>query len=148
MAALILRAPWRRKIPKCCFGPKEDVRRFVLRYPEVALTSLAMMAKKLRMVSSLAEQLASRHRAEIFVVAIIFCTQWRQSKNRKNQSRLYRPNCSLCRITVFPAGLIVQYGTDGACDWWETNSRLGQLWIGLMHQWDLVGTKLIAEQFM
>lgn len=40
------------------FLAKEDVRRFMLKHPEVALTALAMMAKKLRTVASLAEQLA------------------------------------------------------------------------------------------
>lgn len=40
------------------FLPKEDVRRFMLRNPETALTALALLAKKLRNVASLAEQLA------------------------------------------------------------------------------------------
>ena len=40
------------------FLVKEDVRRFMLKHPEVALTALAMMAKKLRTVATLAEQLA------------------------------------------------------------------------------------------
>ena len=40
------------------FLAKEDVRRFLLRHPETALEALAMMAKKLRIVASLAEQLA------------------------------------------------------------------------------------------
>lgn len=40
------------------FLAREDVRRFMLKYTEVALTALAMMAKKLRTVASLAEQLA------------------------------------------------------------------------------------------
>ena len=40
------------------FLAKEDVRRFMHKYPEIALTALAIMAKKLRTVASLAEQLA------------------------------------------------------------------------------------------
>ena len=40
------------------FLAKEDVRRFMLKYPEMALTALAILAKKLRTVASLAEQLA------------------------------------------------------------------------------------------
>ena len=40
------------------FLAKEDVRRFLLQYPEAALTALAILAKKLRTVASLAEQLA------------------------------------------------------------------------------------------
>lgn len=40
------------------FLAKEDVRRFLLRHPEAALAALALMAKKLRVVASLAEQLA------------------------------------------------------------------------------------------
>lgn len=42
------------------FFRKEQVRGFMLQYPELALAALAMMAKKLRMVASLAEQLALR----------------------------------------------------------------------------------------
>ena len=40
------------------FLAKEDVRRFLLQYPAAALTALAILAKKLRTVASLAEQLA------------------------------------------------------------------------------------------
>src|SRR5665213_3952101 len=40
------------------FLAKEDVRRFMLKHPETALTALALMARKLRNVASLAEQLA------------------------------------------------------------------------------------------
>jgi CRP/FNR family transcriptional regulator len=40
------------------FLATEDVRRFMLAHPETALTALANMAKKLRVVASLAEQLA------------------------------------------------------------------------------------------
>ena len=40
------------------FLAKEDIRRFLLQHPEAALSALAMMAKKLRSVASLAEQLA------------------------------------------------------------------------------------------
>ncbi len=40
------------------FLAREDVRRFMLQHPEAALAALAIMAKKLRMVASLAEQLA------------------------------------------------------------------------------------------
>ena len=40
------------------FLPTEDVHHFLLRYPQAALTALAHMAKKLRSVASLAEQLA------------------------------------------------------------------------------------------
>jgi CRP-like cAMP-binding protein len=40
------------------FLAKEDVRRFMLQHPETALTALALMAKRLRNVASLAEQLA------------------------------------------------------------------------------------------
>ena len=40
------------------FLAKEDVRRFLLQYPEAALTALAILAKKLRTIASLAEQLA------------------------------------------------------------------------------------------
>ncbi len=40
------------------FLAKEDVCRFMLKYPEMALTALAILAKKLRTVASLAEQLA------------------------------------------------------------------------------------------
>jgi CRP/FNR family transcriptional regulator len=40
------------------FLAKEDVQRFMLQNPETALTALALMAKKLRNVASLAEQLA------------------------------------------------------------------------------------------
>jgi len=40
------------------FLATEDVRRFMLDYPEAALTALAHMAKKLRVIASLAEQLA------------------------------------------------------------------------------------------
>jgi len=40
------------------FLATEDVRRFMLAHPEAALTALANMAKKLRVVASLAEQLA------------------------------------------------------------------------------------------
>ncbi len=40
------------------FLAKEDVRRFLVRHPEAALAALALMAKKLRVVASLAEQLA------------------------------------------------------------------------------------------
>jgi CRP-like cAMP-binding protein len=40
------------------FLAKEDVRRFLLQYPEAALTALAILSKKLRTVASLAEQLA------------------------------------------------------------------------------------------
>ncbi len=40
------------------FLAKEDVRRFVLQHPEVALTALSIMAKKLRMVASMVEQVA------------------------------------------------------------------------------------------
>ena len=40
------------------FLAKEDVRRFLLEHPEAALTALAILAKKLRTVASLAEQLA------------------------------------------------------------------------------------------
>ena len=40
------------------FLAAEDVRRFMLVHPEAALTALANMAKKLRIVASLAEQLA------------------------------------------------------------------------------------------
>src|SRR5215469_880444 len=40
------------------FLATEDVRRFMLAHPEAALTALANMAKKLRIVASLAEQLA------------------------------------------------------------------------------------------
>jgi CRP-like cAMP-binding protein len=36
----------------------EDVRRFMLDHPQAALTALANLAKKLRIVASLAEQLA------------------------------------------------------------------------------------------
>ncbi len=40
------------------FLAKEEVRRFLLKHPEAALSALALMAKKLRVVASLAEQLA------------------------------------------------------------------------------------------
>jgi CRP/FNR family transcriptional regulator len=40
------------------FLSTEDVRRFMLAHPQAALTALANMAKKLRIVASLAEQLA------------------------------------------------------------------------------------------
>ncbi|MHB1959253.1 MAG: Crp/Fnr family transcriptional regulator [Acidobacteriaceae bacterium] len=40
------------------FLAKEDVRRFLLQHPEAALTALAILAKKLRAVASLAEQLS------------------------------------------------------------------------------------------
>ena len=40
------------------FLAREDVRRFILRHPETALTALALMANKLRNVASLVEQLA------------------------------------------------------------------------------------------
>ncbi len=40
------------------FLAKEDVRRFLLEHPEAALTALAILAKKLRTVATLAEQLA------------------------------------------------------------------------------------------
>jgi CRP/FNR family transcriptional regulator len=40
------------------FLATEDVRRFMLDHPQAALTALAHMAKKLRIVASLAEQLA------------------------------------------------------------------------------------------
>lgn len=40
------------------FLAKEDVRRFLLQHPEAALTALAILAKKLRTVASLAEQLS------------------------------------------------------------------------------------------
>lgn len=40
------------------FLAKEDVRRFLLQHPEVALTALGIIAKKLRMVASMVEQLA------------------------------------------------------------------------------------------
>jgi CRP/FNR family transcriptional regulator len=40
------------------FLATDDVRRFMLAHPEAALTALANMAKKLRVVASLAEQLA------------------------------------------------------------------------------------------
>lgn len=40
------------------FLAKEDVRHFLLQHPETALTALALMARKLRSVASLAEQLA------------------------------------------------------------------------------------------
>ncbi len=40
------------------FLAKEDVRRFMLQHPEAAVTALAIMAKKLRMVASMVEQLA------------------------------------------------------------------------------------------
>ena len=40
------------------FFQKEHVRAFLLKHPEAALAALAMMAKKLRTVASLAEQLA------------------------------------------------------------------------------------------
>ena len=40
------------------FLATEDVRSFMLKHPETALTALALMAKKLRNVASLAEQLA------------------------------------------------------------------------------------------
>jgi CRP-like cAMP-binding protein len=40
------------------FLAKEDVRRFLMQHPEVALTALAILAKKLRTVASLAEQLS------------------------------------------------------------------------------------------
>ena len=40
------------------FLAKEDVRSFMLEHPEVAMTALALMAKKLRNVAALAEQLA------------------------------------------------------------------------------------------
>ena len=40
------------------FLAKEDLHRFMLQHPETALTALALMAKKLRNVASLAEQLA------------------------------------------------------------------------------------------
>jgi CRP/FNR family transcriptional regulator len=40
------------------FLATEDVRNFMLRHPQAALTALAIMAKKLRTVASLAEQLA------------------------------------------------------------------------------------------
>jgi CRP/FNR family transcriptional regulator len=40
------------------FLTTEDVRHFMLRHPQAALTALAVMAKKLRTVASLAEQLA------------------------------------------------------------------------------------------
>src|SRR5665213_261407 len=39
------------------FLAREDVRRFMLQHPEAALTALTILAKKLRMVASLAEQL-------------------------------------------------------------------------------------------
>lgn len=39
------------------FLAREDVRRFLLQHPEAALAALAMMARKLRTVASLAEQL-------------------------------------------------------------------------------------------
>jgi CRP/FNR family transcriptional regulator len=53
------------------FLAKEDVRRFVLRYPEVALTFLEMMAKKLRMVSSLAEQLALKDVSQRLAILLL-----------------------------------------------------------------------------
>jgi len=40
------------------FLAKEDVRQFLMQHPEVALTALAILAKKLRTVASLAEQLS------------------------------------------------------------------------------------------
>jgi CRP/FNR family transcriptional regulator len=40
------------------FLAKEDLHRFMLQHPETALTALALMAKKLRNVASLVEQLA------------------------------------------------------------------------------------------
>ncbi len=40
------------------FLAKEDVRRFLLQHPEAALTALAILARKLRSVASLAEQLS------------------------------------------------------------------------------------------
>ncbi len=40
------------------FLATEDVHRFLLRYPQAALAALTNMAKKLRVVASLAEQLA------------------------------------------------------------------------------------------
>ncbi len=40
------------------FLVKEDVRHFLLKHPEAALAALSLMAKKLRAVASLAEQLA------------------------------------------------------------------------------------------
>jgi CRP-like cAMP-binding protein len=43
---------------KVIFLATEDVRRFMLAHPQAALTALANMAKKLRVVASLAEQLA------------------------------------------------------------------------------------------
>lgn len=46
------------------FLATEDVQRFLLRYPQAALTALAHMAKKLRAVASLAEQLALKDVAQ------------------------------------------------------------------------------------
>ena len=40
------------------FLATEDVRRFILDHPQAALTAVAHMAKKLRIIASLAEQLA------------------------------------------------------------------------------------------
>lgn len=61
---------------------KEDVRRFMLAHPEVALTALAIMAKKLRMVASLAEQLALKDVSQRLAMLLL---EEAQRKNPKLQ---------------------------------------------------------------
>ena len=61
------------------FLAKEDVRRFMLKYPEMALTALAIMAKKLRTVASLAEQLALKDVSQRLAMLLL------EEAQRKNQ---------------------------------------------------------------
>ncbi|MDR5730454.1 MAG: Crp/Fnr family transcriptional regulator [Terriglobia bacterium] len=64
------------------FLAKEDVRRFLLQHPEAALTALAILAKKLRTVASLAEQLALKDVTQRLAMLLL---EEAQRKNTKLQ---------------------------------------------------------------
>ena len=53
------------------FLAKKDVRSFLLKYPEAALTALAILSKKLRKIASLAEQLALQDVSQRLVTLLL-----------------------------------------------------------------------------
>jgi CRP-like cAMP-binding protein len=65
------------------FLAKEDVRRFLLQHPEAGLAALCMMAKKLRIVASLAEQLALKDVSQRLATLLLEEAQ-RTSKQLEN----------------------------------------------------------------
>ncbi len=70
------------------FLAKEDVRRFLLQHPEAALTALAILARKLRRVASLAEQLALQDVTQRLATLLL---EEAQRKNTKLQDGVSFP---------------------------------------------------------